>query len=269
MGYYDGLGTPFGSAHILSDQGVSTTVAEMEIGQLKVDDEIITERANWSFTGEVAKNFVEHAEKSIPFYQQGHELVCRISDFFVQPDSVCYDVGTATGQLLRVLAEYNHHKPKTRWIGIDREADMIKKAREVCAGIANVELLAEDVLLHDFEKPDFVVAYYTTQFIPPRHRQDFIDKVYNALNWGGGFLMFEKVRAPDARFQDMTTALYTDFKREKGLTPEEIINKTASLRSVLEPFSTQGNLDLLQRAGFVDVMTMFKWVCFEGYLAIK
>ena len=38
---------------------------------------------------------------------------------------------------------------------------------------------------------------------------------------------------------------------------------------MLEPFSTQGNLDLLARAGFKDVMTLIKYVCFEGFLAIK
>ena len=30
-----------------------------------------------------------------------------------------------------------------------------------------------------------------------------IKKIYKSLNWGGGFIMFEKVRAPDARFQDL------------------------------------------------------------------
>jgi tRNA (cmo5U34)-methyltransferase len=38
---------------------------------------------------------------------------------------------------------------------------------------------------------------------------------------------------------------------------------------VLEPCSTQGNLDLMKRAGFVDVMSVMKWACFEGFLAIK
>ena len=28
-------------------------------------------------------------------------------------------------------------------------------------------------------------------------------------------------------------------------------------------------LDLMKRAGFVDIMTIYKWVCFEGWLAIK
>ncbi len=45
--------------------------------------------------------------------------------------------------------------------------------------------------------------------------------------------------------------------------------KARSLKGVLEPFSSQGNLDLMRRAGFVDIMTVYKYICFEGFLAIK
>ena len=37
----------------------------------------------------------------------------------------------------------------------------------------------------------------------------------------------------------------------------------------MNPFSTKGNYDLLERAGFKDVMTIQKYICFEGFLAIK
>lgn len=67
----------------------------------------------------------------------------------------------------------------------------------------------------------------------------------------------------------MMTAVYTDYKIDQGYSSEEIIGKTRSLKGVLEPFSTQGNYDLLKRAGFVDIMTIMKYVCFEGFLAIK
>ncbi|RYE46734.1 MAG: methyltransferase, partial [Sphingobacteriales bacterium] len=50
---------------------------------------------------------------------------------------------------------------------------------------------------------------------------------------------------------------------------EEIITKSSSLRGILEPFSSQTNIEMLQRAGFTDIMTIFKHVCFEGFLAIK
>ncbi len=81
--------------------------------------------------------------------------------------------------------------------------------------------------------------------------------------------MFEKVRAPDARFQDLASIMYTDYKLDQGYNGEEIVAKTRSLKGVLEPFSTQGNVDLMQRAGFVDIMSLMKWVSFEGFLAIK
>jgi tRNA (cmo5U34)-methyltransferase len=65
------------------------------------------------------------------------------------------------------------------------------------------------------------------------------------------------------------TSLYNDFKLAQGYSAEEIFFKAQSLKGVLEPFSTQGNIDMLKRAGFVDIMTVMKYVTFEGFLAIK
>jgi tRNA (cmo5U34)-methyltransferase len=80
--------------------------------------------------------------------------------------------------------------------------------------------------------------------------------------------MFEKIRANDARFQDIYSIIYNDFKLKNGFSPEEIINKTKSLKGVLEPFSDHGNLGLLKRSGFKDIITFFNG-CFKGYLCIK
>jgi tRNA (cmo5U34)-methyltransferase len=148
---------------------------------------------------------------------------------------------------------------------------MIELARQKGADLelGQAEFLLDDVLQTDISNADIVVAYYTVQFIRPSERQRLISKIYNALNWGGAFLLFEKVRANDARFQDITTSLYNEYKIAQGYTPEEIFSKSRSLKGVLEPFSTQGNLDLLARAGFQDVLTIFKYLSFEGFLAIK
>ena len=132
-----------------------------------------------------------------------------------------------------------------------------------------MEYIHADAYNFEFEKCDLFLSYYTLQFIRPRARQEVLNSIYDALNWGGGLLLFEKVRGPDARFQDMLTLLYTDYKLERGYNPVEIINKSRSLKGVLEPFSTAGNVDLLKRAGFQDIMPVMKYLCFEGYLAIK
>lgn len=236
---------------------------------MKVGNEIETGRADWTFQGNVADTFVDHVRQSVPLYDQGHELVCAVSDYFVHDDSLCYEIGVSTGQLIRKLAEHHPGKPGVRWIGIDPVDPMIAKARSHCDGIANIELTTADALTYDFEKTDLVVAYYCIQFIQPRHRQDLFNRIYERLNWGGALVMFEKVRGPDARFQDMLVALYNDFKAGNGFSPDEILNKTSSLKGVLEPFSTEGNLGLMRRAGFTDIMTIMKYLCFEGFVAIK
>ena len=81
--------------------------------------------------------------------------------------------------------------------------------------------------------------------------------------------MFEKVRAPDARFQDIINTLYLNYKLDQGYTGDNIVSKMMSLKGVLEPFSTQGNIDLLKRAGFLDIVSVQKYLSFEGFLAIK
>jgi tRNA (cmo5U34)-methyltransferase len=230
---------------------------------------IAAPKASWSFDGDVANNFVAHIRQSVPGYEDGHRLVCKASNFFCLPDSVCYEIGVSSGELIRKLSDDNSSKSKIRWIGIDNVPQMIDAARIHCTGVTNVELVCDDVRSFDFEKCDLIVSYYAIQFVPPRERQRLIDQIFESLNWGGGFIWFEKVRGPDARFQDMLTNMYNNFKLEQGFTPEEILAKTESLKSVLEPFSSQGNLDLLSRAGFKDVMSIYRNICFEGLVCIK
>jgi tRNA (cmo5U34)-methyltransferase len=236
---------------------------------MKVGQDIEVTPANWSFSGNVADTFVEHVRRSVPYYDAGHDMVCQLSDFFCHADSACYEVGVSTGQLLRRLAEHHASKPGIKWTGIDPVESMVAKARQHCEGLHNVQVEVGDARLYDFDKADLIVSYYCIQFIPPRVRQEVYNHLYERLNWGGALILFEKVRAPDARFQDMVVSLYNDYKRGEGFSADEILNKTASLKSVLEPFSTEANLGLLRRAGFSDVMTVMKYLCFEGFLAIK
>jgi tRNA (cmo5U34)-methyltransferase len=229
---------------------------------------IVAENANWSFAG-ICDNFSDHVRRSVPLYDESHDLICRISDYFVQNNSVAYDLGTSTGQLLGKLAARHEAKSGVTFIGIDHEEDMIRHARRTVGHLKNVKFEVGDINLWDYQPCDLIVSFYTIQFVPPRIRQDLFNTLYRSLNWGGAFFLFEKVRAPDARFQDICTGTYNDFKLKNGFSEAEIINKSRSLKGVLEPFSTEGNLGLLRRAGFQDIMTVIKYVPFEGFLAIK
>jgi len=198
-------------------------------------DHIITEKANWSFGGETAINFDSHVQKSVPLYTIGHHLIAEIADFFLSNGSRCYELGSSTGVLMQVLTQNNPNK-KIKWIAIDQEEDMIKQAQNRFPSTPQITWMHSDILDVKFEPADLIIAYYTIQFIKPANRQIIINRIYEALNWGGGFIMFEKVRAADARFQDMMTGIYSDFKLDQGFTPDEIIAKSRSLKGVLEPF---------------------------------
>ncbi|MDB4973034.1 MAG: methyltransferase [Myxococcaceae bacterium] len=236
---------------------------------MKVGHGISAANAGWSFSGSVPETFVDHIRHSVPLYEEGHDLICQLSDFFCGHESVCYEIGVSTGELIKKLALHHAAKPKVRWVGLDVEEAMAKKAREHCADVPNIQIVHEDIRLYPYEQSDLFVSYYTLQFVPPRDRQALLDRIYESLHWGGAFILFEKVRGPDARFQDILSSLYNDFKTRNGLSADEILSKTRSLKGVLEPFSTEGNLGLLRRAGFVDIMAVQKYLCFEGFLAIK
>ncbi len=229
-------------------------------------DGIKADNASWKFNGEMVEQFETHVARSVPFYNEGHDLVVKLSDYFVKEDSLVYELGSSTGKLSYKLA--SHHAKKAHFIGLEIEEDMVQKA-EASYHHDRLTFECSDINTVTFKKADLVVAYYTVQFVHPKQRQALIDKIYEALNWGGAFIMYEKVRANDARFQDICTGLYTEYKLDQGYSAQEIVAKSKSLKGVLEPFSTQGNLDMLKRAGFVDIISIQKYVNFEGFLAIK
>jgi len=238
--------------------------------KIPAGDNIKTEDSNWKFSGETVDNFDEHVKKSVPLYLEGHQITCDLSKFFVKDNSIVYEIGSSTGALLTKLSVSNQAKVGVRFIGLDIEKDMIDHANQLLKkGNDNVIFEHANIISTELEKSDLIVCYYTIQFIPPSDRQQVIDKLYQSLNWGGALIMFEKVRAPDARFQDIINTLYLNYKLEQGYSEENIISKMMSLKGVLEPFSTQGNIDLLKRAGFDDIVSVQKYLSFEGFLALK
>ncbi len=232
-----------------------------------VGDSILADNANWSFDGNVVNNFESHVEKSVPLYEKGHELILESADYFVKDESICYELGCSTGLLSYKLS--NRFKNiDANFIGLDQVNNMINYAKNKYQN-KNLNYECVDVIDYEFLKSDLITSYYLLQFIRPSKRQLLIDKIYSSLNWGGGFICFEKVRGPDARFQDITTGLYNEYKIKAGYSFDEILSKSRSLKGVLEPFSTEGNIDMFMRAGFKDVVSIFKFICFEGFLCIK
>lgn len=231
-------------------------------------DDIKAKAGAWTFGGDVAKTFDDHIQKSVPGYLEGHELVSKLAPFFLgRAGSRFIELGCSTGALTQKVRQYTD-RTDIEFTGIDIEDPMVQFAI-ANNSFDNCEFELGDALTYDYLGSDMVASYYTIQFINPAIRQQVINKVYESLNWGGAFVMFEKVRGPDARFQDMMTTLYNEYKLDQGYSEQEIIGKTLSLKGILEPFSSNANLEMLKRSGFTDINIIFKRLSFEGFLAIK
>jgi len=227
-------------------------------------------RIPWSFGGSIPKKFENHIKNSIPYYLEGHDIINKLSDFFLYDKSTCYDLGCSTANLLIKLANYTNKK-EIKFNGLEIEKNMYSLAKENVKknNIKNIKILNTDIKKFKLKTNNLIISYYTIQFIHPSHRQKIFDKIFKSLNWGGAFIMFEKIRGNDARFDNIINSLYLDFKEENKFMPKEILNKSRSLRGIMEPFSDYGNLGLLKRAGFKDIQTIFHHLCFKGYLCIK
>jgi len=236
---------------------------------MKTGDKIISKNANWSFRGRVFKNFDKHISRSVPLYNECQNLFLILSDYFLLDNSRVIDIGCSTGVFLKKLfIRHKNNEKKIRFEGYDTVKEMIDYCKKNFKE-KNVKFIKRSALKTDLSNACIISSLYTMQFIATDQRQILVNKIFKNLKWGGAFFMVEKVRASDARFQDILNQHYIDYKLQNNYSSEEIISKSRSLKSVLVPFSTKGNIDMLKRAGFLDIITVFKYGSFEGFLAIK
>lgn len=230
----------------------------------------------WSFGEEIGDNFDDHIARSIPSYDETHKLALRLSDFFLSDKSVLVDIGSSSGSFVVKLCD--HHEDRNRLeikcIEIEKHfCDYAKNnfKKKGCIKKHDIKVFNEDIANMSIEEQsiDLFTSFYTLQFIKPSKRSKVLEKIYKSLKWGGGLILYEKVRGSDARFQDILNHLLNLEKLDNGFLPQEIFSKSLSLVGKMEPFSDVGNRQILESVGFKDIEIIFKHINFQGYLCIK
>ena len=93
----------------------------------KLDKKIIHISNSWSFNKNVSDNFDLHVKQSIPFYHEIINAIASLSEFFMKENSVIYDLGCSTGNIISSLSKLNlSHSIEI--YGVDREEHMLKIA---------------------------------------------------------------------------------------------------------------------------------------------
>ncbi len=221
------------------------------------------------FDEKVAQAFDDMVNRSIPYYQEIHQLILDIIDYKFQDGDVIYDLGCSTGTTIKLMSEYLANK-KTHFIGIDNSAPMIKEAKLKTKDINHkVDVICDDIGNIEFKKCGIVIMNYTLQFIAPDKRYELVKKVYEALRPGGIFIFSEKIQSPESNIQKLITNLYYDFKKRNGYSELEISQKREALDNILISYTEGEQLSLLQKSGFNQSEMIFRWYNFACFLGMK
>jgi SAM-dependent methyltransferase len=163
------------------------------------------------------------------------------------------DVGCATGQTLSLLAGRSPHR--FNGLGIDISGEMTDLASERFRGInlreggARLEatMLDASTWVPNKRAWDVTLALFALQFIPTPARWRALDMIREHMRSGGLFILAEKTIATSPRGADLHAGLYSDWKLQNGVKPDEVVAKWSSLRGQLIPWYAHDYEDWARR----------------------
>lgn len=208
----------------------------------------------WQFDEKVAAAFEDIAQKNIPNYDIViNRCVELAKDVFVnRPDARILEVGSARGMTLKRLIAAGF----ANTYGVESSPHMIAASAH-----------ADHVILSDRFPAgagsfDMVLANWTLHFIS--ERAAYMQAIFDHLNPGGVFVLSDRMLGSPTSYRR-----YLDFKRGKGVSEQEIIDKEASLQGVLEPRPLEWYQATLQKIGFTAIEIIDAAWCFNTIMCRK
>lgn len=237
-----------------------------------IKDDIIA-KEKWEFDNDVTDCFDDMLTRSIPQYEVMRQSVTNLGMKILEKNKTksILDMGCSNGLSLEPYAhKFGAH---ARYKGIDVSEPMLEEAKKRFQGFIKVNLMDIDYmdLRTDFPNDIYslIQSILTIQFTPIEYRQMIIQRVYDNLCNGGAFIMVEKVLGNTNELNEIMIGEYLKMKKQNGYTNEQIERKKLSLEGVLVPVTSNWNMDLLKQAGFKKIDVFWRWMNFEGYIAIK
>ena len=233
----------------------------------------VTPKDKWVFDEDVAECFEDMLERSIPQYDVMRDTAFNLGIKVMNKNKVSsmLDIGCSDGlnidRYVKKLGAYGRYR------GIDISEPMLEKARKRFVGFieCNIVHIENMDLRKDFPRDAYnlITSILTIQFTPIEYRQMILQKIYDHLEFGGGFIMVEKVLGNCSEINEIMVEEYLKLKESNGYTKDQIERKRLSLEGVLVPMTSNWNIDMLKQAGFKKIDVFWRWMNFEGYIAIK
>lgn len=218
------------------------------------------------------EGFDNHIEQSIRGYNNLLTDVLKISEYFVEDESVVVDIGCSTGKMLKTMHKQHTFAPKATYVGIEIEDHFYKEYSKDEKEYDNLQYFRGDVRDFTFgtEECSLVTSIFTLQFMPEDQRQDVIKQIYKGLKWGGAFVFAEKTMAESPKIQEIKTFTFYDYKRQY-FTSDDILDKEQTLRHMMKLNTRKELVTMCATAGFSfeHIDSFWQNHAFTGFIAIK
>ncbi|MFV7791065.1 carboxy-S-adenosyl-L-methionine synthase CmoA [Aliarcobacter lanthieri] len=222
----------------------------------------------FEFDEEVASVFDDMLDRSVPFYKQMQKLSISFANNFLEENSKVYDLGCSTASTLIELSKSSQYN--LNLVGIDNSKAMLERASKKSKAFGvEIEFLNADIFDVDLKDAKVILSNYTLQFIRPLNREKLVKKIYDSLEDGGVFIFSEKLVSQNNFLNKQFIDEYYSFKKTQGYSEFEISQKREALENVLIPYTEDENKKMIKDAGFKHCETVFKWVNFALFIAIK
>lgn len=212
-----------------------------------------------------SKAFDQHIDQSIRCYSLLRQDVVSMSCYFIENDTYVLDLGCSQGSLLRAMYERNDHACTAQYLGVEINQHFAPHWQPA----DRLSYTVDDITTMPFPREvSLVTSLFTLQFIPERKRITVLQKIFDSLIEGGGFVFSEKLLSADAKVQNMMDFMYYDYKRQH-FTEKQILDKEVELRHLAKLTNEQLLIQQLTDIGFSCIQSFWRNFNFTGMIAIK
>ncbi|UWU84925.1 methyltransferase domain-containing protein [Bradyrhizobium yuanmingense] len=223
-------------------------------------------KKDFSF-GDYAGSFDAHIRASIPGFQQLVDYTVDRSVTYVQRGTTVIDVGCSTGRTLAAIRRVNQAaRPNVDYLGIDTEP-RFRRCWEKHS-FMNFRCEVGDALTHPFDNVSLACCIMTLLFLRPADKLPLLKRIRSSMVEGGALLIAEKTLAETSRQESDAQAAYVDFKRRRGFTADEILEKQSSLRGHMTKLTERELRTALVAAGFRDIEPYWRGHMFVALVAL-
>lgn len=223
------------------------------------------------FDQQVARVFPDMIGRSVPGYDSVINLSSVLAAQYVQPASLCYDLGCSLGATSQAI-QRGIRVPGCRIIAVDNSPAMLEQAVKRLPATTDatpIDFVCADIAQMEFKNASMVTLNFTLQFIPLEQRTALLQRIQAGLRPGGILILSEKIRFDDPVEEQLQIEMHHAFKRANGYNDLEISQKRSALENVLIPESLEQHQTRLEQAGFQRADLWFQCFNFVSLVARK